>query len=133
MHHAWKPWTVVAVVLLAMLGASCSKEKEPEQPSPAARSTADDKGAVTGVLKKVAAVGGETTGFAVEYKAGGETQQQEISGDPETLEKYVDQRVFITGRYVIKDYVERGQVRVLVVEEIRPLKEKPAPDTPEEK
>lgn len=81
----------------------------------AAEGEKGEKVELVGVLKVIAAIGGETTGFAVEIAKG---NMQEVSGDAATLAKFVDKKVRVRGSYYEKTYVERGKVKILKVDEI---------------
>jgi hypothetical protein len=65
------------------------------------------------------AIGGETTGWRLvgDGESGGiEVDVSDVRAQAEMLD---GKRVTITGRMTHRDYVERGQVRVLVAEGIR--------------
>ncbi len=66
------------------------------------------------------AVGGETTGFALRYRApDGTTKTVELDIPPEQARRFKSgSRVRVTGTLTEREYVERGKVQVLVVREI---------------
>ena len=74
----------------------------------------------TGTLQSgVMAIGGETTGWRLvgDGESGGiEVDVANVRVQAETL---AGRRVTVTGKLTHRDYVERGQVRVLVAERIR--------------
>lgn len=79
---------------------------------------------VVGILIRVVVIRGETTGWIVELN-----REQEISGNPtleidldprgQSIEKYTDKRVQITGNVLPRIGVERGDYPVIELETIQ--------------
>lgn len=79
---------------------------------------------VTGKLISVVAIGGETTGWAIELdsplKVDGESVTRlEVDHDTSRLAKFENQQIEATGQLVFVHSVERGKRAVLEVTEIR--------------
>lgn len=83
------------------------------------RASAEKSTALTGTLQSgMAAIGGEHTGWVLvgDNESGG--IEVDVSRVPDKARAADGQRVTITGRMVQRNYVERGQVPVLVAERI---------------
>jgi hypothetical protein len=112
---------VLALLWLAVLGsqglAQTGKEPTPIINPPVVTLT------VTGKLARMAAIGGETTGWAVVLdkprQIGGKTLKRlEIDPAGRKLEKFENKHLEITGTWQTRTGVERGNYRVLVVKNI---------------
>ena len=78
----------------------------------------------TGRLESgVMAIGGESTGWRLvgDNESGG--IELEVSRVRERAEQLAGKHVTVSGKMTERDYVERGRVRVLVVERIEPSRE----------
>lgn len=78
---------------------------------------------VTGILTRVAAVGGESTGWAIRLDAdvqfeGKPLKSIEVSGSREELVRFDNRHVDVSGRVVIRRGVERGEWPVLEITSI---------------
>jgi heat shock protein HslJ len=80
---------------------------------------------ITGTLQRVVAIGGESTGWAVQLDSpmtigGNPVQRVEIAfGNTTELNRLVNKRVEVTGRLAVRKGVETGERQVLEVESIR--------------
>ena len=110
-------WRItVGIVALGLLWGCQDK---PRGPMTAPRE-ADQMETFTGTLESgVMAVGGETTGWRLvgDGESGG--IEVDVSNVRAQAEMFDGRRVTVSGRMTHRDYVERGQVRVLVAERIR--------------
>jgi hypothetical protein len=90
--------------------------------------TTPKKITVTGKLTRMMAIGGEATGWAVQFDARTSVEDEPASSievkfsDPKLAEKYVDKRVKITGTITHRHGVETGDVIVLEVNSIKSAK-----------
>lgn len=108
-----KLWKILARfgLLLISIGAAAQ--------SPAIKIT------VTGKLTRVMAIGGESTGWAIQFDGhtpvnGKAVDSIEVKfSDPKQAEKYVDQRVKVKGTIAYRHGVETGEVAVLEVLSIK--------------
>ena|SRR5258708_4383267 len=84
---------------------------------------------VTGKLERVAAIGGETTGWAIrldsELKIKDEVLKSiNVNYDNEKLEKLENKRVEAKGKITFRNTIERGEWPVLEVSTIKEIKSK---------
>lgn len=75
---------------------------------------------------RVAAIGGETTGWAIQLDAprvihGNEVRLLEVDSRPEQWQPYEGKRVEATGMIVFRQGIERGRWPVLEVESLREI------------
>jgi hypothetical protein len=83
--------------------------------------------AIIGKLTRVMAIGGETSGWSVEFKhritlEGKKMRSVEVSGPLEELEKLKDQRVRAEGALAHHTGMERGEYTVFEISSIRAAK-----------
>ena len=109
-----------SVLALVILLAACESRDAPKS----VQKPGDDRVTVRGRLTRVAAIGAETTGWAIELDApltveGQQLTRIEISGDSERWNELGGKRVEATGRIVFRQGVERGRYPVLEVQTIR--------------
>jgi hypothetical protein len=90
--------------------------------------TTPKKITVTGKLTRMMAIGGESTGWAVQFDAQIPVQDKPTNSievkfsDPKLAEKYVDKRVKVSGTITHRHGVETGDVVVLEVISIKGAK-----------
>ena len=89
--------------------------------------TAQKKMTVAGTLTRVVAIGGETSGWSLEFKnqvamEGKKVRSIEVTGSPEELERLKGQRVRVEGMLVHHTGMERGDYLVLEISSIRTAK-----------
>jgi len=82
---------------------------------------------VRGVLTRVAAIGGETTGWAIRLdkplELEGKTYEMlEVSADANKLTPHEEKRVEATGRVVWRQGVERGRWPLLEIASLKEIK-----------
>jgi hypothetical protein len=82
---------------------------------------------ITGKLTRVVAIGGETSGWSLEFKhsktvGGKKMRSVEVSGPAEELQKLKDQHVRVEGTLTHHTGMERGEYMVLEVSSIRAVK-----------
>jgi hypothetical protein len=82
---------------------------------------------VVGTLTRVMAIGGETSGWSLEFErkislGGKKTRSVEITGPVEELEKLKDQRVRATGMLAHHTGMERGEYTVFEISSIRAVR-----------
>src|SRR5260370_40079112 len=92
------------------------------QGAPAAK-----KKTITGKLTRVMAIGGETSGWSVEFKhritlEGKKVRSVEVTGPFEELEKLKDQSVRAEGALAHHTGMERGEYTVFEISSIRAAK-----------
>jgi hypothetical protein len=85
---------------------------------------------VTGKLTRVMAIGGETSGWSIEFEkeisiGGRKIRSIEITGPLEQFEKLKDQSVRARGTLATRSGMERGEHQVLEISSIRALPQKP--------
>ena len=100
----------LVILLLPNLGAQTAKQ-------PAALT-------ITGTLVRVAGIGGETTGWAIELDSEIEVQGErvksiELSGDRREFAKLENKHVETTGRLAVRHGVTRGEWSVVEVSSIQ--------------
>ena len=84
--------------------------------------------ALTGTLRGgMMGIGGETTGWMLAGDGATGGIELDVSRVKAQAEKLDGQRVAVSGMMTDRKYVERGTVRVLVVEELRPATAPAAP------
>ena len=111
-----KTWGLCVLIVLLAICAS------------AAGQTPATKVAVTGTLTRVMAIGGESTGWAIQFDSQTPGQGKQVSSievkfsDPTLAEKYVDKRVEAKGTLTHRHGVETGEVAILEVSSIKALK-----------
>ncbi|HMD44411.1 MAG TPA: hypothetical protein VKH45_15155 [Candidatus Acidoferrum sp.] len=94
----------------------------------ASAQTAATKITVIGKLTRVMAIGGESTGWAVEFDTETNVQNKPMSSievkfsDPQQAEKYANKRVKITGIVTHRRGVETGDAPMLAITSIKALK-----------
>jgi len=123
---------VVVVVVVVIIG--CTRRSsmrvggagDPLTPPSTPPSTQPQ--ALTGTLRGgMMGIGGETTGWMLAGDGATGGIELDVSRVKQQADKLEGQRVAVTGMMKDKNYVERGTVRVLVVDEIRPAPAPPAP------
>jgi hypothetical protein len=82
---------------------------------------------ITGKLTRVMAIGGEISGWSLEFKHrktldGKKMRSLEVTGPAEELEKLKDQRVTVEGTLAHHTGMERGEYTLLEVSSIRAAK-----------
>jgi hypothetical protein len=81
------------------------------------------KVAVVGILKRAVLIGGETTGWIVDLNReeifGNPTIEIDVDPNGQSIEKYTEKRVKITGDVLIRIGVERGDYPVIEIETIQ--------------
>ena len=83
---------------------------------------------VTGKLTRVMAIGGESTGWAIQFDGHTPIEGKPVDSievkfsDPSVAEKYLDKRVKVKGTVTHRHGVETGTVPVLEVTSIKGLK-----------
>lgn len=130
-NAAW-PAPALALLLVAALAAAGCHNSRSRAASSAARAEAEageaaaaaERRTVTGVLTRVAAIGGETTGWALRLDEPAEcgekvTKLLEVAAAEETLAPLEEQHVEAAGRIVWRTGVERGRWPVLQIESLR--------------
>jgi hypothetical protein len=88
----------------------------------------------TGKLVKVAAVGGETTGWAIEFEkevsfGGSAVHSVEVEGDVKKFAKLEDKKVTVKGSIVHRSGTERKDRMVFAVQKIKEWKAQAAERT----
>jgi hypothetical protein len=101
--------------------AVVSAQARPQQPPPL------KKIILTGKLTRVMAIGGETSGWSLEFKhrialEGKQMRSVEVTGPAEELEKLKDQHVRAEGTLAHHTGMERGEYMVLEISSIRAMK-----------
>jgi hypothetical protein len=92
-----------------------------------AQSKEDEKTiTIRGKLQRVAAIGGETTGWAVRLdsemeRSGKRLKSVEISGDRADLSKLENRHIEASGRLVLRRGIERGEWPVLQIVSIKEI------------
>jgi hypothetical protein len=117
---------LAAALFLPLLLAACEGKGKKRVPQ-----NGEGKLTVQGVLTRIAAIGGETTGWAIRLDKpkviqGSEIQLLEVNSRPERWQPYEGKRVEATGVIVFRQGVERGRWPVLEVEFLREI---PPPDS----
>jgi hypothetical protein len=111
--------TALGVAIVVVLGVPWGCQERSRAPTTRPRQ-ADQMETFTGTLEGgVMAIGGETTGWRLvgDGESGGiEVDVSDVRAQAEMLD---GKRVTVSGRMTQRDYVERGQVRVLVADRIR--------------
>jgi hypothetical protein len=102
---------------VAMVCPAACEEQRPKQ-------TAEKRISVQGRLTRVAAIGGETSGWAVALDqpievAGQKLNLIEIDSDPKRWSQYEEKTIQATGRIVFRTSVERGRYPILQVDSIK--------------
>ena len=101
------------ILSLCGLGIACASLNAAEK----APATAPAPVTLTGTLEGgMMAIGGETTGWTLKQDGG--DIEVDVRAVQEAAEKLQGHTVTITGHYMTKDYVERGQVKILVARQI---------------
>ena len=95
-----------------------------------AKPPAAQKLVLRGKLTRVMGIGGESTGWMLEFAKemtvdGKKLHSIEISGEPKRLEKFADQTVRVRGTIKHRHTVERGEWIVLFLSSLQPA-DKPA-------
>jgi len=99
----------------------------PHEPKPASRSKNESVAmqTVTGVLRRVAGIGGETTGWAIRLDSPlklSKTKQVnkiEVAADSSLLESLLGKQVEVRGRITWRQGIERGRYPVMMLDSIR--------------
>lgn len=109
---------LAAALIMSACAADGSSRPRPDGPPPAA----DSQGVTaTGVLRSgVAAIGGETTGWALEGSSLGRWVEIDISAVRPEAQRLAGSRVRVTGDLTSRRFVERGEVRVLRARTLAP-------------
>jgi len=84
---------------------------------------------VTGKLERVAAIGGETTGWAIQMDSETKIKDKivksiEVNHDTKKFENLANERVQAKGRVAFRNTIERGEWPILEVSTIREIKSK---------
>ena len=118
---AWVGVWMRAVLCLLIVPCTWSLEQKNGQPE---KDSAMDP--IVGKLTRVFAIGGETTGWAVQLESerkinDAEVKQIEVDPAPRKiqLDTFEDKQVEITGTLTWRQGVERGEYPVVVIETIR--------------
>lgn len=112
---------VITLVALALLASSAAVLADVGPgPAPSHSQTVT----LTGKLVQVAAIGGETTGWALKFPkptvvSGKKIKQIEVDPHGKNLAPYADKTVHVTGTVETRTGVERGDYQVLVLQSIR--------------
>lgn len=122
---AWRRW-VGAVMLASLAWTGCA-----ERNHSTTRSADDQRVTVRGVLVRVVAIGGETTGWAIQLESPLELEgktllELEVNSQPERWANFEEKRVEAHGHITWRRGVERGRWPLL---EIESLQELPAPNS----
>jgi len=102
-----------------------------DKPAPNEKLSAEDKLTVMGKLTRIMAIGGETSGWAIELNPVLTVEGKQVSSievvvvDSKKLEPLENKTVKAVGRLSNAYGVETGQRPVLTVSSIKPVKEKP--------
>jgi hypothetical protein len=102
-----------------------------DKPTPNEKLSADEKLTVMGKLIRVMAIGGETSGWAIELNPVLTVEGKQVSSieivavDSKKLEPLENKTVKAIGRLSNAYGVETGQRPILTVSSIKPVKEKP--------
>lgn len=116
-----KTHLLIAALSLWTIQMSFGQDAAPEK-VPAPKIEVGAKVTLTGKLERnVIAIGGETTGWRLQYPDG--EKKAAIEVDLKAIKNYdkLDGRnVTITGEIISKQYVERGAVKMLVAKKVEP-------------
>lgn len=113
--------TFIAVSSLGFVSMSFAEDSAPD-PSKAPKIEVGAQISLSGKLEgKVMAIGGETTGWRLQYSSGGKkaTIEVDMKGIKDA-EKLEGKEVAVSGKIVAKQYVERGKVLILAAVKIEP-------------
>ena len=115
----------VMLLVLALSGLACTRRSSvrvsPDGPvTPPSTQPQTFVGTLRGDMM---AIGGETDGWVLAGDGATGRIELDVSRVRSHAQKLQGQRVSVSGRMTDKRYVERGTVRVLVVDEIRPAPE----------
>ncbi|MCL6481125.1 MAG: hypothetical protein K6U02_05300 [Firmicutes bacterium] len=115
------PQGVAVAVLASFAWTGCAGRN-----SSATRTADDERVTVRGVLVRVVAIGGETTGWALQLetplKLEGQTVHElEVNSQPERWAGSEEKRVEARGRIRWRQGIERGRWPVLEIESLREL------------
>jgi hypothetical protein len=114
---------IVLTLLLIVCRANARDETKGAEQKPDAIS-------YTGTLKSVVAIGGETTGWQLEIPANKEKKQKketidvEVSKVKKEAEALDGKQVTVTGKMTVRQFPERGKVKILVAEKIENAEKK---------
>lgn len=120
---------VLFVIAVAVMDAAAdTPADDPARPATRPASTQPvapnlpDRIPLTGVLRGgIMAIGGEHTGWQLEPATGEPIEVIPPTTQPERLAELDGKPVLVTGRWIEKNYVERGKTRVFQILEIRPI------------
>jgi hypothetical protein len=115
------PQGIVVAVLASFAWTGCAGRN-----SSATRPANDERVTVRGLLVRVVAIGGETTGWALQLEAplkleGQTVRELEVNSRPERWAGSEDKWVEARGRITWRRGVERGRWPVLEIESLREL------------
>jgi hypothetical protein len=127
-----RKYRVFAIFLAATLlvfSSTCARAQDAPIPE-TSKQAATQELVLRGKLARSMAIGGESTGWTLEFAkektvGGKKLSSIEISGAQKRLEKFADQNVKVRGTLKHMHTVERGEWMVLVVNSIQPS-DKPA-------
>jgi len=111
----------VRFLLCVLAFAVFSAQVRPQQTPPPKKIT------ITGKLTRVLAIGGETSGWSLEFKhqitlEGKKMRSVEVTGSAEELERFKDRLVTALGTLVHHTGMERGDYMVLEISSMRAMK-----------
>ena len=116
---------ITSVIIVGTVGCASLAGCQNKSDAPATQPKREAKTeAFTGKLESgMMAIGGESTGWQLvgDNEAGG--IELDVARVRERAEQLAGQHVTVSGKMTHRDYVERGQVRVLVAERIEPSRQ----------
>ena len=118
---------LITIVVVVFGGVACASvagcQNQPDAPATHPKREAKME-TFTGKLESgVMAIGGESTGWRLvgDNESGG--IELDVSRVRAQAEKLAGQHVTVSGKMTERDYIERGKVRVLLVERIEPSRQ----------
>jgi hypothetical protein len=109
-----------SVLAFAILLAACESRDAPKS----VQKPGDERVTVRGRLTRVAAIGAETTGWAIQLDApltveGNDLRRIEIYGNEKRWSQLAERSVEATGKISFREGIERGRYPVLEVQTIQ--------------